>query len=261
MPQTYETPTDLVYLPTVDLGVGDDFRLDDDLDALAELTASITEHGVLQPLLVRRLGDHWQVVAGRRRLEAARRAGLEEVPCVLRPLDDSAALDAALAENLHRRNLSPIEEALAFARLKEAGSSQRDIARRVGRSEGHVSLLLKLLDLPKHLQNRIHARKLSYRAVLDHPERYAKRTGKREGGVGGGPRKSPQGEGSAVLHWRRRHARLLSGLQVLARARPSSVSDFRVMIDKVLRLDAQPLKEELVEQEELKQRRRRFKGA
>lgn len=100
-------PLEVLELPVGSLIPGFDFRLDDNTDDLAELAASIAEHGVLQPLLVCPMNDEqYEVVAGRRRLAASRQAGRDTVPCVVRDLDRDERTDAAIAENIHRRNRS-----------------------------------------------------------------------------------------------------------------------------------------------------------
>lgn len=157
----------IVMLAVDDLDIGLDFRLDEDPDDLADLAASIAELGVLQPLTVRQTDAGWEVVAGRRRLAAARQAGLMSVPCTLRTLTADEAADVALAENLHRRDLSAVEVALALARLRDQGLNQTQIAERVGRSQGTVSALLRLLDIPAHLRDRVHRREIGYRTALD----------------------------------------------------------------------------------------------
>lgn len=118
--------------------------------ALAELTASIREKGLLQPIVVRRVGnDRYQLIAGERRFRAAQRAGLERIPIVVRDADDGEALELALIENLQRENLNPVEEARAYQRLAdEFGLAQEDIARRVGKSRSTVTNSLRLLQLP-----------------------------------------------------------------------------------------------------------------
>jgi len=116
--------------------------------ALRELAASIRRRGVLQPLLVRPLGDGYQLVAGERRFRAAQLAGLDEVPAVVRELSDREALEVALVENLQREDLSPVEEAEGYRRLAEMGLSHEAIAARVGRSRSAVSNALRLLQLP-----------------------------------------------------------------------------------------------------------------
>lgn len=128
-------------------------RINFDEDALRELAASIVEHGVLQPLVVTKadsgLGPAtYQLIAGERRLQAARRAGLTRVPVVIREATDAQMLEIALVENIQRKDLNPIEEAVAFKRLSEDFSlTQEQIARRVGRSRVAVANTVRLLSL------------------------------------------------------------------------------------------------------------------
>jgi ParB family chromosome partitioning protein len=121
-----------------------------DEDALAALASSLRERGVLQPVLVRpRSAGGWELIAGERRWRAARIAGLETVPAIVRPDDDAASLELALIENMAREDLNPVEQARAVAGLvEELGLTREDIGRRVGRSRVAVSNLLRLLDLP-----------------------------------------------------------------------------------------------------------------
>lgn len=123
-------------------------RFDD--EALGSLAASITEHGVLEPILVRKRGaGGFEIIAGERRWRAAQRAGLKEVPIFVRDLGETAAFEAALVENLQREDLSPIETARAFARLtEEFGHTQEQIAQRVGKDRSTVANALRLLKLP-----------------------------------------------------------------------------------------------------------------
>jgi ParB family chromosome partitioning protein len=120
-----------------------------ELEALAQ---SIREHGVIQPLIVRRgdAGAPFRIIAGERRWRAARRAGLNTVPVVVREAGSAEALELALVENIQRADLNPIEEALAYRQLAdEFGLSQAEIARRVGRSRPAVANTLRLLELPE----------------------------------------------------------------------------------------------------------------
>jgi ParB family chromosome partitioning protein len=121
---------------------------DAELDGLA---SSIRERGVLQPLLVRAAAGAagYEIVAGERRWRAAQRAGLHELPVVVRELDDRAALELALVENLQREDLGPLEEAAAYRRLiDELGHSQEALAQALGRSRSHIANMLRLLALP-----------------------------------------------------------------------------------------------------------------
>lgn len=121
-----------------------------DDEALAELAASIAEHGVLEPILVRpRSKGGFEIIAGERRWRASQKAGLKDVPIFLRELSDEAAFEAAIVENLQREDLNPIETAKAFHRLvTEFGHSQDQVAKRVGKSRSAVANALRLLKLP-----------------------------------------------------------------------------------------------------------------
>lgn len=121
-----------------------------DEEALAELADSIAQHGVIQPLLVRPMPDgSYQLVAGERRWRAARRAGLSEVPVVIREMSDSEMMELALIENLQREDLNPIEEAEGLQQLIDTyGLTQETAAARVGRSRPAIANALRLLSLP-----------------------------------------------------------------------------------------------------------------
>jgi ParB family chromosome partitioning protein len=120
---------------------------------LAELAASIAEHGVLQPILVTHSADGYQLIAGERRLRAAQLAGLDRIPALVRSADEGAQLAWALIENLQRSDLNPLEEAQAFRRLvDEFGLSHEDVGARVGRSRSAVANTLRLLDLDERVQ-------------------------------------------------------------------------------------------------------------
>lgn len=120
---------------------------------LAELAASIAEHGVLQPILVTHSAEGYQLIAGERRLRAAQMAGLERIPALVRSADEGAQLAWALIENLQRSDLNALEEAGAFRRLvDEFGLTHEDVGRRVGRSRSAVANTLRLLDLDERVQ-------------------------------------------------------------------------------------------------------------
>jgi ParB family chromosome partitioning protein len=126
-------------------------RMDD--AALQTLTASIREHGVIQPVLVTETFDGYQLVAGERRVRAARAAGLDHIPAVVRQLADREQLELALVENLQREDLDPLESARAYRQLiDEFGFSQEDLALRVGRARSTVTNTLRLLDLHDAVQ-------------------------------------------------------------------------------------------------------------
>lgn len=116
---------------------------------LSELAASIRESGIVQPILVRRHGERYQIVAGERRWRAAQAAGLATVPVVIREIPDARLLEVALVENIQRQELSPLEEAAAFQRLQEdLRLTQEEVAQKVGRERSTVANTLRLLRLP-----------------------------------------------------------------------------------------------------------------
>lgn len=131
--------------------------------ALTELAASIAARGVIQPVIVRPLGEgRWQLVAGERRWRAAQKAQLHEIPALIRDLDDREVMALALIENLQREDLNPIEEARAYHRLAEGeGLTQADIARMVDKSRSHVANLQRLLSLPESVIELVETEKLS----------------------------------------------------------------------------------------------------
>jgi ParB family chromosome partitioning protein len=123
---------------------------------LAELAASIREHGVIQPILVRREGGSYRILAGERRWRAAQRAGLREIPAVLREASDREAFELALVENLQREDLNAIEEAEAYEILVTDHSlTQEDIAKRVGKERSTVANALRLLKLPPAVRDAL----------------------------------------------------------------------------------------------------------
>jgi ParB family chromosome partitioning protein len=123
---------------------------------LEELASSIRAHGVIQPVLVRRRGNLYELVAGERRWRAAQKAGLKEIPAVLSDVSGKDALTVALVENLQREDLNPIEEAEAFQRLHEdLGYSQQEIAAAVGKDRTTVTNALRLLKLPPPVRQQV----------------------------------------------------------------------------------------------------------
>ena len=161
-----------------------------DEQKLAELAQSIRSRGVLQPIVLRPLpGGEYELVAGERRLRAARMAELQTVPAVVREADDWERLDLALAENMAREDLNPVEEARALAMLVEdLGLTKGEVGRRVGRSRAAVSNHIRLLELPEEALELIEAGRLSEghgRALLlckDHAERRRLAAAARDGG-------------------------------------------------------------------------------
>ena len=124
-----------------------------DAQGLDELAQSIREQGVLQPVLVRRVGDGYTLIAGERRWRAAQRAGLHEIPALVKDLGEAAAFAVALVENLQREDLTPLEEAEGYRRLiEEHGLTQEDLATRLGRERSTIANILRLLKLPEEVR-------------------------------------------------------------------------------------------------------------
>jgi ParB family transcriptional regulator, chromosome partitioning protein len=134
-----------------------------DEDALDELAASIAEVGLLQPVVVRKLGPgNYELVMGERRMRASQRAGLDYIPAIVRETQDNEMLRDALIENLHRQQLDPLEEAAAYRQLlDDFGATHEQLAQRIGRSRPHISNTLRLLTLPPAVQKRVAAGVLS----------------------------------------------------------------------------------------------------
>ena len=130
--------------------------------AIDELVESIKQHGIIQPLIVRRRGDRLELIAGERRWRAAMRLGLAEAPVIVREASDQDVLELALIENLQREDLNAIEEARAFSRLaREFGLKQEDIAQKVGKSRAAVANSMRLLDLAEQVQSWLTQERIS----------------------------------------------------------------------------------------------------
>ncbi|MFL6205234.1 MAG: ParB/RepB/Spo0J family partition protein [Acidimicrobiales bacterium] len=147
-----------------------------DEESLASLTASVAELGVLQPVLVREVGDErFELIAGERRWRAAKRAGLPSIPVVVREVDDVLSLEQALVENLHREDLNPLEEAAAYQQLMEDFElTQEAVAQKVGKSRSSVANTLRLFQLPPSIQRLVAENQLSgghAKALLGTPDR------------------------------------------------------------------------------------------
>ena len=151
-------------------------RVHFDEAALAELTASILAIGVLQPILVRPEGsDRYQLIAGERRWRAASRAGLQMIPAIVRVTDDVSSVEQALVENLHRQDLTPLEEAAAYQQLLEDfNMTHEQVASKVGKSSSAITNALRLLGLPPSIQSLLADGRLSAghaKALLGTPDR------------------------------------------------------------------------------------------
>ena len=150
-----EAPTLLVEIDRIGPNPVQPRRLFDD-KKIEELAGSVRDKGIIQPLLVRRSGDRYELIAGERRLRAAIKAGLAEVPVVVREATDNEALQLALIENVQREDLNPIEEASAYRRLHEEFQwNQEEIADKVGKSRPTVANTMRLLLLPKDVQQQV----------------------------------------------------------------------------------------------------------
>ena len=133
-----------------------------DESKLNELAQSIKSNGMIQPIIVRRHGERFQIIAGERRWRAAQKAELQKVPCIVKDIPESSVLELSLIENIQREELNPIEEARAYKKLLEQlETSQEEIARRVGKDRSSITNSLRLLKLPDEIQNLVEEDKLS----------------------------------------------------------------------------------------------------
>ncbi|MBP5678459.1 MAG: ParB/RepB/Spo0J family partition protein [Bacilli bacterium] len=133
-----------------------------DEEALQELANSIREHGVFQPIIVKRSIKGYEIIAGERRVKASELAGLDEIPAIIRDFSDTEMMEIALLENLQRENLTAIEEAGAYKKLQETlGITQEELATRLGKSRSHITNMLGLLSLPDDIQEDINHKKIS----------------------------------------------------------------------------------------------------
>ena len=138
-------------------------RLTFDEEALNELANSIKEHGIIQPLILRDLGSKYEIIAGERRYKASCIAGLKKIPAIINNTDDNTSAEIALLENLQRKNLSVIEEAQSYKKLMDRGFTQEDIAIKLGISQSAVANKMRLLNLPKEVQDALLYNRISER--------------------------------------------------------------------------------------------------
>lgn len=133
-----------------------------DEESLGQLADSIRAHGIVQPVLVRRVGEQYELVAGERRWRAAKLAGLRTIPAVVKDIPDKDLLEVALIENVQREDLNPIEEAQAYHKLIETvGLTQEALAERVGRDRSYITNYLRLLRLPEDIQQLVKQKRIS----------------------------------------------------------------------------------------------------
>ena len=131
-------------------------------EALKELSESIKEHGVIQPIIVKKSIKGYEIVAGERRYRASKLAGLDKIPAIVRNFTDEQMMQIALLENLQRENLNAIEEAIAYKKIQQAlNLTQEDLSKKVGKSRSHVTNMLGLLRLPKEVQQEVADGKIS----------------------------------------------------------------------------------------------------
>ena len=139
-------------------------RLAFDEDGLKELSESIKQHGIIQPLVLRRLGNKFEIIAGERRFKAATMAGLRQVPAIISNIDDNKSAEIALVENIQRRNLTPIEEAKSYKNLLDRGyMTQEQLAEKMGVSQSSIANKLRLLNLAPEVQDALLQEKISER--------------------------------------------------------------------------------------------------
>ncbi len=138
-------------------------RLAFDEQGLKELASSIKEHGIIQPLVLRKLGSKYEIIAGERRYKASIMAGLTTVPAVISNIDDNSSAEIALVENIQRRNLTPIEEARSYKNLLDKGYTQEQLAQKMGISQSSVANKLRLLNLDESVQQALLEGKISER--------------------------------------------------------------------------------------------------
>lgn len=154
----------IIYVPVEDI-LPNRFqpRLAFDEKELNELASSIAKYGIIQPIVLRNIGDKYEIIAGERRFKASQIAGLTKVPAIINNTDDNTSAEIALLENLQRKNLTPIEEAQSYKKLIDRGFTQEEIATKLGVSQSSVANKMRLLNLPKRVQDALLYGKISER--------------------------------------------------------------------------------------------------
>lgn len=148
-------------------------RTNFDNEKLNELAESIKKHGIIQPLVVTRVGDAWQLIAGERRLKAAQILNMTEVPVIVKEVSDRDKLELSIIENIQRHDLNCLDEASSYKRLmEEFGLSQEDIAKQLGKSQSTVANMLRILQLPIVIKEALGANKITFshaKIILSYP--------------------------------------------------------------------------------------------
>ncbi len=166
----------IVYLPLEEIDINPyQPRSHFDKEKLDELAESIKKHGILQPIVVSKVNNNYELIAGERRLRAAKLLNLEEVPVIVREVSDRDKLELSIIENIQRQNLNPVEEGKSYQRLmEEFGLTQEEIAKQVGRGISIVSSSVRILKLPIIIQEALSARQLSLshaKIILTYPNK------------------------------------------------------------------------------------------
>jgi len=212
-------------------------RLSYEEESLTELAASIREHGVLQPILVRPVGSNYELIAGERRWRASRLAGRESIPAIVADFDEETALEVSIIENLQREDVSPLEEASMYAKMTGLGYSVRQLAQKIGKDKGYVENRLRLADAPPEIRELVSVRRdtisHAYELMKIPDERKRRRLAKRVAAgelslarlraiTGGGDEADASAEVPAM---RRRRARTVAGAVAVARATDDALLD------------------------------------
>ncbi len=149
---TADTTPQIVRKIPIEKLIFGEFQPREDIGEIDELIASIKEQGIIEPVIVRAKGEKYEIIAGERRVKAAKEAGLKEVPCIEMEVADDKALELSLVENIQRKDLSPFEEAFALKKLNVIfGYTQEEIAKKIGKSRSSVAETIKIASLPKRV--------------------------------------------------------------------------------------------------------------
>jgi len=214
-------------------------RLSYEEDSLTELAASIREHGVLQPILVRPIGSKYELIAGERRWRASRMAERETIPAIVVEFDEETALEVSIIENLQREDVSPLEEAAMFRKMTDLGYTVRQLAQKIGKDKGYVENRIRLAEAPPEIRDLVSVRKdtlsHAYELMKVPDDRVRRRLAKRVAAgeltlarlrsiIGGKP--EPEDEAAKP----RRRARTVAGHVAAVRAADDALIDNRAKL-------------------------------